>query len=465
MKRRGFRANIRTYQTLLTGLSKIDDWSKHPKQLNNARSLYEHFRNHISTIRADASAQEMLSNAPLVAYFRILGDNGLQQEMFDVYYGLEQEGLLVADHLLYTSMFQALSASNRHSLENEDTLQHAASARLLWTLMLKVSSKAGFPVDAFLVAAAIKALSRGSSADQNFAIRLASKYFGIAGDQPTNGLVPLSAPALAAILSLCNVNKRFQDCVDIFNQVIERPTASGGADIIDRAHVEEVLYAHGRLLHTAKASFILLEWALRQEITSNGPKLRPNKGTYDLVLRNCFRDADWRLCVQTFELMTGFHCHDFADGSTVEKPRRDKRSESRTIDADADTLTHVLRTALTTGNVADLRQALRITEHMLELVPRNGRPPIISAANKPSKARTFSSRLATIIVQAVDRVASSKSDGPRTHHRQERERWMRLAEVMGRFSGQTSASEFIPIVSATKRDPRRLTKYERSLSS
>ncbi|KAJ8453558.1 hypothetical protein ONZ45_g19669 [Pleurotus djamor] len=205
MKRRGHSPNTRTYQTMFSGLSRMENWMSHTKQLTNAHALYDYFIQHVTSVKKHDPTSSQLSTLPLSYYIKILGDTGHIQNIFDVYYALDGSVNLAPDQYIYTAMFSALAGKKLTEQGNA-----AFDAKLLWSQMLKASQKSpGFEVDVHLVTAAISALSRGSSSDQSFAFNLLREYFGIT--KPTDppspvGLLPLTPPALAAALHLCNIS-------------------------------------------------------------------------------------------------------------------------------------------------------------------------------------------------------------------------------------------------------------------
>ena len=368
MKRRGLSPTTRTFQTFFNGLSRIEDWSIHPKQLTNARSLYDAFQRHISSVkRHDPSNSELLID-PLAGYIRILGNAGRYQEVFDVYYAMDQDGPLSPNQFIFTAMFHAIVAAKDNV--SEGSAKVAADARLLWNQMNKASTRLpGFAIDSFSIVAALNALSGGNKVDHDLAFQITTNYFGLIPDKSksANGILPLHPESFAAILKLCNQSKRHEVCSQFLRQVKRRPEEIGGMSIIDRRHVEEVL--RGELASegsdVAYRALETLEWMLRQEITGpNGPKIRPALSTYIIVVQACRRDADWKSATRTFDLMSGYHSHDFMDGSVAEAPRQDKRGPGRSFPPNAEFMSWMVQTALSTKNPANIRQSLRMVDYL-----------------------------------------------------------------------------------------------------
>ncbi|KDR83746.1 hypothetical protein GALMADRAFT_219578 [Galerina marginata CBS 339.88] len=399
MKRRGFSPTTRTFQTFFNGLARIDHWSTHPKQLVNARSLYEAFQRHVSSLKRHDPNDAELSIDPLAGYIRILGNAGLYQEVFDVYYAMDQDGPLAPNQFVFTAMFQAIAAAKNDTTEG--SVKVAADARMIWGQLIKASKKSpGFTPDSHTVVAALGALAGGNQPDHELALRLVTQYFGLETDKSVSkpGMFPLQPESLAAILRLCNQSENYALATKFLQQVKRRPDDIGGVSILDRAHMEEVLRAELTLRETGLGYHAVetLEWMLRQEITGpNGPKIRPGMSTYNLVIQACRRSGDWNGATRTFDLMTGYHAHDFMDGSVAAVPRFDKRGLGRNLPATAEFMSFMLRVALGTKNRADMRQALRIVDYL----------GLENLTTKSVKQRDFfGTKLASAVIDAVNTV-------------------------------------------------------------
>ena len=415
MKRRGLSPTTRTFQTFFNGLSRIEDWSIHPKQLTNARSLYDAYQRHISSVKKyDPGSSELLID-PLAGYIRILGNASRYQEVFDVYYAMDQEGPLSPNQFIFTAMFHAIVAAKNNV--SEGAAKIAADARLLWNQMNKASIRSpGFTIDSFSIVAALGALSGGIKVDHDLAFQITTKYFGLIPDKPksTIGILPLHPESFAAILKLCNQSKRHELCSQFLRQVRRRQENVGGVSIIDRRHVEEVL--RGELASggsdVAYRALETLEWMLRQEITGvNGPKIRPALSTYNIVVQACRRDADWKSATRTFDLMTGYHSHDFMDGSVADKPRQDKRGPGRSFPPNAEFMSWMVQTALTTRNLANIRQSLRIVDYLgfENILNVQGAGESTNTTKILKNKAFFGSKFSSAITEAVKFISDKKA--------------------------------------------------------
>ncbi|KAJ6613450.1 hypothetical protein B0H10DRAFT_2273082 [Mycena sp. CBHHK59/15] len=448
MKRRGFSPTTRTFQTMFTGLSRIEVWAAYPQQLKNARALYEAYLRHIEALRKHDPTSTELSIDPLPAYITILGNAGQFEEIFVVFYSLAAEGPLAADKFLFTAMFRALSVSNA-GFTSAQYAKNARDAKVLWGQVLKASEK-GLEVDSFLVTAAVLALSKGQSSEQKFAFELVNEYFGLVASGHSH------KPA---------------ECIHFFQQVMKRPEATGGPRILDRGHAEEVLKARLALVAPGVASFSVetLEWMLRQEIEgsadTSGSKIRPATSTFNLVLLICWRGVDWNSATRTFNLMTGYHCHDFMDGAVVAIPRVDKRPKGKNLMPTAQTMSCMLRTALATQNSSNMRQCLRIVDHFntneSNLFTETKKLPVAESTKTVKEWAFHVVKLAATVVETVDHISANSIPVA-----EEMERWHKLrgeAKKLLAKSPDPAAADFIPKGSnsaAAKEHPRTLTKYE-----
>ncbi|KAG6861611.1 hypothetical protein C0995_014518 [Termitomyces sp. Mi166 len=447
MKRRGFSPSTRTFQTMFTGLSKIENWSTHTKQLGNARSLYDSFQRHMNSVRKHDPTSPELTAKPLASYIKILGDNNLYQEIFDVYHALPDEGQGSAEEFVYTAMFQALASTPTGMNATPIHHQNAADAKVLWNMMKKALKKSpSFQVDVYLVTAAIAALSRGKTSEVDLAFAIVSEYFGLTApdDPPSKGTIPLSLQSLDAIFKLCNASGRHALCITFLQQVKRRPAEQGGEEILDHGHLNEVLKARLALPgpDTASSCLETIEWMLKKEILGkNGYKLRPNLISYNLAMTACWRDAYWRSATRIFDLMTGYHSHDFMDGSVSSQPRRDARSPGRNLDPPAEILCSLVRTALASRSRANVRQSLRIIDYLQ--VKKLFLLDDVEVSRVTVKSY-FTSKLASAIVDAVKFVSEVESKSPAYH--QEMERWKKIANAAAQYEKMMEAeeSDFIP---------------------
>ncbi|KAL1747453.1 hypothetical protein HDZ31DRAFT_31831 [Schizophyllum fasciatum] len=415
MKRRGYSPSVRTFKTMFTGLSRIEHWPTHSKQLDNARSLYDAFMKFMRSVQKHDPTSDQLSVDPLAMYIRILAESGNHREMWDVYNGLDTQGPLAANVLIYTAMFDALAAAGP---------SEGGEAKLLWQQALK----AGIPVDSHLVSAALAALAKGRTPDKALALKLLAEYYGLTAplEKPAERIhLPLPPSALYTALSLANSIQKPQMTIHFFDEVRKRPRALGGEDIIDRGHIEEVLKAHAALASPGAppAALRLLEWTLRKEVAggAEGLKLRPAARTYNLALLACWNAADWPAALQTFQLMTGYMADGLADGRAGQMPR-EQRARGRNLEPSAEALSTLVRTAQATGEPAAMRHAVRIVEACGGEGYLTTHRRSAEETKRLQKGRVFFvGKLAGALIDLLDDLFAKAP--PRPH---EKERWTKL---------------------------------------
>lgn len=391
---------------MFNGLARLEDWSTSSKQLKKTKTLYESYLKLVDSIKKHDKNDPELSVDPLASYIRILGNAGEYQTIFDVLFVMDKDGPLSPNRLVYTAAFQAIHAAMADTTEGR--VKVAADARLLWSQMIKASKKnADLAPDSYVVVAAITALSGGNENDIELAFKIIAEYYGLVTERATSegSKFILSGESLIAILRLCNLSKRHSACAQFYQQLRRRPEATGGLSIIDRGHMEEILKADIALREPGLGFHALqtLEWMLRQELMGpNGPKIRPGLSTYNLVIQACMYSGDWNGAKRTFDLMTGYHAHDFMDGSVVPTPRLDKR---RNFSPNAEFMSFMLRTAIATRNKADLRQALRIVDHIGYSTIMTVRGGVVQETMKLAKRRGFiNEKFNSALAEAVDLV-------------------------------------------------------------
>lgn len=440
MKRRGHSPTSRTFQSLFSGYSKIENWSLYTKQLGNVKSIYEGFQRHIASLKKHEPNSPDITAAPLAPYIKLLGDAGLHHEIFDVYYTLDSNGPYSANQLIYTAMFGALSSPT-----NKGETKPFVDVKLLWAQALKASQRSGgFEVDGHLVTAVISAVERTGTqpADYALAFQLIQKYFGLSppGEPMVHGTIPLVAQSIASILLLCNKSGHHAHAIHYLQQLRHRPPAMGDVSLLDRRHMEEILKAHIGLTpaepNLGAKALDILEFMLVREIAGvrgaekNGPKIRPALSTYNLVLYACWKSADWKSGARAFEVMSGYHLEDFSDyameraaaaagpdGKPHLKVKLDRRTAGRNVAPTAETISSLVRCAIDSSNtqaytsqcLEPVRQALRLVEHLGGVKAIGGRraesAQAVSETAKTLKNWAFhASKLAYAVNEAVQLV-------------------------------------------------------------
>ncbi|KAF7301670.1 hypothetical protein MIND_00732500 [Mycena indigotica] len=471
MKRRGFSATTRTFQTMFTGLSHIEDWSTHQQQLKNARSLYSAYQRHAEDLKKRDPRNAELEIDPLPAYATILGNAEQFDELFALYYVITKNG--PPTKFLMTAIFRALSSDKASP---EQSQKNAEDARVLWREMLKFPK---LDVDGALVTSAVLALSKGQLAEEKLAFQLLREHFGLSlsGEPRASSKLALTPPSLAAALSLCFNREKPQEAIHFFHQVLKRPGVDGGADIIDRGHMEIVFKAI-QSTGSARLALETLDWMSTQRSSRNGVRLEPTRWIYILVLLTCQKAADWTIATRVFNMMTGYHCHDFMDGAVSSAPRQSRRPDA--FGPDPETMSAMLRVARSTENGANMRQCLRLVNYLDSV----GEGLFIrKSRNLPESTRTLKKwafdvvKMSEAVVETVDWVnANSRSTSD-----VETTRWSHLRRVsLGILSQKSQSREGdgdwrvrklsrsdrrLALRPSTREKTRPLTSYEKGFGS
>ena len=420
---------------MFSGLSRLGHWQSHPVQLTHAHQLYDYFLKHLQTIKYHKPKSEDLTVSPLAKYIKILGEVGNFQKIFDIYYAMDTEGGLAANRDIFTAMFQAMGSKSSQAGEDVPAVhptqvRTSPSPKLLWTEMERASQKSpGFEIDSHLIAAALKALSRGAPSDQELAFKIIRDYIGLSrpGEPPVKSPKDtLTVHTLAAALETCNELQNPKLCIHYLHQAMRRRTiapSSGQGHVIDRGHMEKGLVAHLELANSgARGHSIqaldMLQWMLRTEVTRRHVQLRPLAATYHIVLAVCRSEGDWAGATRTFEMMTGYNAEDFADldfsHTERTKPVITTRSKGRNLSSDAETISSMVRTALSTHVPANIRQSLRMVDHFgLDHLLAPFVAGDTSATKKDIRLISFyQGKLAMAVVEAVDLL---RKGGPTRH--------------------------------------------------
>ncbi|KAH9938590.1 uncharacterized protein B0H18DRAFT_967898 [Fomitopsis serialis] len=448
MKRRGFVPNIKTYATMFAAFIAVKDWTLHAKLLQQVGKLHDDYLKYAAHFKVVDPASDELSTAPTRAYLRILGTAGQHQLMFDVFNAMDEEGPMAPDLLVHSAMLQAVCMRHPIGLspdaQSAVRKENAAQAKLLWRRLLKfIEKNPPAQVDSYHVREMLYALSHSSPSDHLLAFDIIRDYLGLAkpGESPKPPVVALEGHSFAQVLHLCNSSQKYRLTVHFFHEVLQRPVSSTQGSIITEAHVESVLRAHASLAmmnnddYEARQALDTLLWLLKEwAIVGRSDQLQPRREHFDVVLSCCYRTGNWALASHTFEVLTGYRVADFADGAPATnddqlQPHLDI-PEGRTRLPDTVFLSHLVRTALTSGDVANMRQCLR----MVEIVdpswfyphPENRRfdPTANTRQNVANNMRFYASRLAEDVVTVIDKVVPK--DAERESHTPEEGRWLRM---------------------------------------
>ncbi|TFK55699.1 hypothetical protein OE88DRAFT_1672547 [Heliocybe sulcata] len=370
MKRRGVQPTTKTYDTMLYGLSYIQNWDEWTLLLENAHYLYDNLMKHYELVKQVDPESKELEIDPLASYIRILASIGDYQKIWDIYRALDKDGPLAPNNIIYTAMFTALATRKAIRGQPDWTVPalNAAEARLLWTQMMShLGGSSEFPADSHTVASVLRCLAYGRAADHLLGMDIAQNVLGLAkpGETPSVPKVALHAQSLGAVLALCNNMRAERTCIHFARQVMNKPRKFHDKSMVDRGHINQVLKAYASLAGSGDATasseaMQLLDWLMREDLKSGGGAMWPNMQSFNFVLVACQHCKDWQRAIRVFEIMTGYHGPDFLQPSKL--PTR--RSSRHFYFPHATTMTFMGRCALATGDGVNIRQCLRIVRHM-----------------------------------------------------------------------------------------------------
>lgn len=367
MKRRGFRPNVRTYNVLLSGLSRIENWEEYKVQFKNARNIWQSFIQHIEHLKGIDPKHDEISSNPAAFYITILAANEEYNTMFDVLNGLDEEGPFSPTEFIYSKIFQSLASRRQLVPGDKESVayRNASDAKLLWKDLGKRAAKDLELVSDRVILYFIRTLMKGRPADQLYAFDVVRDYLGLSkpGEETPPKRVEVTPMTLDAALGLCLATQKYRLCIHYVQQTIDEALANNRKAIVDSSHMEKVLQSYAAMTTTGLAgesdrAVETIEWMHRYHAL--GWDVKPRGSTYWWALMSCWRSGDWASAARIAELMTGCHAEDFADGSKTSTPRLDDRSQNRMIVPDARSMSCLLRAALASGDVANMRQCVRM---------------------------------------------------------------------------------------------------------
>ena len=425
MKRRGIRPNFRTYNVLLSGLSRIENWEKHSVQFKSAQALWQGFLRRIEHVKKiDPGHVEIRSN-PAGFYISILAANKEYNAMFDVLNDLDEEGPFSPTEFVYTRIFQGIL--HRTQLAPGDTenvaYRNASDAKLVWKSLAKRVVKNPELVSGPVIMYLIKALARGRQADRLYGFDVIHDYLGLSkpGEEAPPRQVEITPITLDGVLLLCIITQKYRLCIHYVQQIIDDAIAKDEIPVLDHGHMDKVLRSYAAMtiagsVGESDRAVETIEWM--HQYHALGWDVKPRPSTYGWGLMSCWRGGDWANATRIMELMTGCHAEDFADGSKSSSSLRlDYRTQGRTVVPDARDMSCLLRAALASGDVANMRQCLRMATFFGELRSSSGtkymdvylaRDQLFKDVPKPSQSKYeepfYSMKVASTLADVLTRV-------------------------------------------------------------
>ena len=368
MKRRGFTPNIRTYNCLLFGLSRIEDWEEYNLQFKNAQTLWQGFLQYIERLKEIDPKHRDIASDPAASYITILAANKEYNAMFDVLNDLDQEGPFSPTEFTYSKVLQVIAHRSQLTPGDKENVayRNASDAKLVWKDLTKRAVKNPELVSNPVILYLLKALMKGRPADQLYAFDLVRDYFGLSkpGEEAPQMRIGLTPKTLDAVLLLCLATQKYRLCIHYVQQLIDEAITNGGKCIVDHGHMDKVLQSYAAMTTAGSVgesdrAVETIEWM--HQYRAFGWDVEPKASTYGWGLMTCWRGGDWANAARITELMTGCHAEDFVDDSpNLLSPRLADRSEGRIILPDARDMSCLLRAASASGKVGNMRQCLRM---------------------------------------------------------------------------------------------------------
>jgi len=379
MKRRGFKPNVRTYNVLLSGLSRIENWEEHPVQFKNAQTLWQDCLRRIEKLKEFNPKDREITSDPAAFYISILASNKDYNAMFDVLNGLDEEGRFAPTEFVYTKVFYGIFYRGQLApgVKENVAFRNASDAKLVWKDLTKRAAKNPDLVSGFVIMYFIMIMTKGRPADQLFVFDVIRDYLGLSkpGEEGLPRRVEVTRMALDTVLLLCLNTQKYRLCIHYAQQVIDEAIANDRKAVVDWGHMEKVLrsYAEMTIAGSVGESYRAvetIEWM--HQYHALGWDVKPRGSTYGWGLMSCWRGGDWASAARITELMTGCHAEDFVDGSETSLSPRLDQTQARMIVPDARAISCLLRAALVSGEVANMRQCLRMVTFFGEMRTPSG---------------------------------------------------------------------------------------------
>ncbi|EMD40677.1 hypothetical protein CERSUDRAFT_130817 [Gelatoporia subvermispora B] len=453
MKRRGFIPNAGTYQTMLGGYAQIEDWSHRTKQIAQVHNVFENYRSWVTALKAEDPKSLHLTVGPYNPYFKILGATKQYEKIYDVYYDMDQDGPLSPDVKVLTGLFDALVETKREPGSTQEIRpQNISFAKVVWRNMTKkMEASPEFKLDSHLIRAVLRLFRSGSAADRIFALDVICRdNLGLAkpGETAPPPKVELTEYIVNQVIALCNNSNKFRLSIHFAQQLMDRPLKDGESSILTHYILEDVLYAYCNQetmgsMNEAERALNILDWMIRQNALQYNDNLAPRLITFSRVLEISWRGGDWGVATRTFDLMTGYKAADFADIPADVKrstPQMERRSPGKNFLPTTIQMCHLVRTALNSGVVANMRQALRIFVHfggerffLQGALQNDTLPEVAQTRYLPFYAQTTAETVSGLVKAVL-----AAADTEQVAGKQEIEQWRNLMTAAGQSLRQAT---------------------------
>lgn len=335
MKRRGFKPNLRTYHTLLSGYAKARAAVLTQGTMERAQNIYNQYKIYCDQLPPDSTQR---SPTPTNDYLRILAKNSRYESMLEVFWEMPSTGPLSPDLVTFTELINAMHRRDTihvvprldRAVAGADTaLRNADGVGFLWGKLVEASEKQGFKIDAYAVAPTIFALARGSATAQDQAFSIVHDYLGFSPEArtvPRPRKIVLSSQLLTSMLELCTITRNHERCVHYTKSVMSDKWGNN-MGVLQRSHMISALQSLAALSSPQSGGFArqtleFMQWMIQEETKGGWRRdLRPDINAYFHAFLACRRAEDWVTACRLFELMSGYCISDFAQPLVSPKAR------------------------------------------------------------------------------------------------------------------------------------------------
>lgn len=337
-------------------------------QFKNAKALWQGFLQRIEDLKKIDPKHEEIDSTAVAYYISILAANKDYSAIFDVLNDLDDEGPFSPTEFIYSKIFQGIRYRTRLTPGDKENVayRNASDAKLVWKDLTKRVARNPELVSSHVLMHLIKTLAKGRPSDQLCAFDIIHDYLGLSkpGEEAPPRRVEIAVMTLDAVLGLCLDTQKHRLCIHYVQQIIDDAIANGRPAALDYRLMEKVLRSYAAMTMAGSVgesdrAVETLEWM--HQYHALGWDVKPRSVTYGWGLMSCWRGGDWVNATRIVELMAGCHAEDFVDGSEISSsPRLDFRTLGRMLVPNARDMSCLLRAALASGEVANMRQCLRM---------------------------------------------------------------------------------------------------------
>ena len=310
MKRRQIAPTTSTFLTVLVGVAKIEDWSRHAVLLKRVQAVYQQCLAHLENLRHKNPQHPDLIPWPINAYIKVLGNANMWPQVFDVFWSMKDYA--PPDETTYAIMLQLLqnrkdlksdfykanssldaeiekwedahgvaegeqlapARSEEETSESDNTknadddvpsekrvdYRNAQEARIVWDTLIKYAGATGnvetkVRVNEHHVEAMLRLMARGGPGEQRFGFNIVRAFLPplrLSGekkvkDKPPN-TVKINKYTLDATLELCNLSGKPGAAIEFFRTLTDPGEKGGLRKVLDEKHMMHVFKAYADVI-------------------------------------------------------------------------------------------------------------------------------------------------------------------------------------------------------------------------